>query len=140
MFSAKHLKKSIGETGEENASKYLIRNGYKILERNYRYKSDEIDIIAKDKNGCLIVFEVKSALSKTSRTDDTLDPERNFTKTKIERLKRISKMFVAKHPKLINSKEGWRVDLLAIVISHKKITIRHYKNAIHDAAKQKPYL
>ena len=39
---------SIGTLGEEAAVKALIKKGYKIIERNYRSKTGEIDIIAKD--------------------------------------------------------------------------------------------
>lgn len=39
---------SIGWAGEETAVKILKKHGYKILERNYRTKMGEIDIIAKD--------------------------------------------------------------------------------------------
>ena len=39
--------KQTGAAGEERASKYLIEKGYEILERNYRTKTGEIDIIAE---------------------------------------------------------------------------------------------
>lgn len=39
---------SIGASGEETAVKILKKEGYKILERNYRTKMGEIDIIALD--------------------------------------------------------------------------------------------
>ena len=39
---------SIGQSGEETAVKILKKNGYKIIERNYRTKMGEIDIIAED--------------------------------------------------------------------------------------------
>ena len=49
----------IGAKGESLAAKYLMEKGYEILERNYRYKHAEIDIIAK--KGQLVVFiEVKT--------------------------------------------------------------------------------
>lgn len=39
---------SIGQSGEETAVKILKKHGYKIIERNYRIRQGEIDIIAKD--------------------------------------------------------------------------------------------
>jgi len=51
-----------GVSGEEMAAKYLKKNKYKILERNFRAARGEIDIIAKD--GEYVVFiEVKRRMS-----------------------------------------------------------------------------
>lgn len=42
-------KRQIGTSYEIKAEEYLMQKGYKILERNFRNRSGEIDIIAKDK-------------------------------------------------------------------------------------------
>lgn len=55
--------KEKGEVGENIASKYLLSKGAQILERNYRIKSGEIDIIAKLDNE-LVFIEVKSRTNK----------------------------------------------------------------------------
>ncbi len=51
--------KSLGTVFEGVAEKLLKENGYKILERNYKYGKYEIDIIAKKKEEVAFV-EVKS--------------------------------------------------------------------------------
>lgn len=51
-----------GNYGEELACKYLKKQGYKILERNYQIRGGEIDIIAKDKE-YLVFIEVKTRYS-----------------------------------------------------------------------------
>jgi putative endonuclease len=48
-----------GKSGEEQAVSYLRKEGYKIIERNYRTKLGEIDIIAEHK-GCVCFVEVRS--------------------------------------------------------------------------------
>lgn len=48
-----------GDLGEEVAADYVTDLGFTVLERNYRYKRGEIDIIAK-KNDLLVFFEVKA--------------------------------------------------------------------------------
>lgn len=54
--------KKTGNKGEDLACNYLQKHGYKILERNFRIRGGEIDIIAKD--GDQIVFvEVKARYS-----------------------------------------------------------------------------
>ncbi len=54
--------KQIGDFGETIAVKYLLKNGYKILRRNFKLKFGEIDIIAK-KDGCIVFTEVKTRRS-----------------------------------------------------------------------------
>ncbi len=57
-------KKFLGRVGEKKTAEFLKGKGYKILEKNYRKRSGEIDLIAKD--GETIVFiEVKT------RADDS---------------------------------------------------------------------
>ena len=51
--------KTIGDYGEKLAADYLKRHGYKIIERNYRSRFFEIDIIAYD-GDCLCFVEVKT--------------------------------------------------------------------------------
>ncbi|TDT61593.1 YraN family protein [Fonticella tunisiensis] len=81
--------KKIGSIGEDIARKYLIRNGYKILDKNYRTKFGEIDIIAKD--GRYIVFiEVKSRKgSKFGYPREAVD---SF---KQNRLKNLATLYIA---------------------------------------------
>ncbi len=57
MFSG-FLKKKIGREGEDKACKFLKKKGYKIVERNWRFHKNEIDIIAVDKEE-IVFIEVK---------------------------------------------------------------------------------
>jgi putative endonuclease len=52
-------RKKLGGLGEDVAGKYLERQGYKILERNWRQGRHEFDIIAS-KAGETIICEVKT--------------------------------------------------------------------------------
>jgi len=49
----------LGEKGEEIAAGHLLKNGYAILERNWRFGKEEIDIIASQDDE-LIIVEVKT--------------------------------------------------------------------------------
>ncbi len=51
--------KNLGNAGENFATNYLEQRGYKILERNFRIRSAEIDIIA-ELDGVIIFVEVKT--------------------------------------------------------------------------------
>lgn len=54
--------KTVGDKGEDIACDFLKKQGYKILERNFRIRGGEIDIVAKDKN-YLVFVEVKTRYS-----------------------------------------------------------------------------
>lgn len=57
-------KKAIGKFGEDVACKYLIKNDYEIIDRNFSCRQGEIDIIAYDlKNKEIVFFEVKTRTS-----------------------------------------------------------------------------
>ena len=55
-----HSNQTTGVKGEELAAAHLLRNGYGILERNFRSKGGEVDIVAKDRDGCIVFVEVKT--------------------------------------------------------------------------------
>jgi putative endonuclease len=55
-------RQQFGKKSEDIAAKYLKKNGYKILQQNYRTKLGEIDIIAKDKD-TIVFVEVKARRS-----------------------------------------------------------------------------
>ena len=52
-------KRRLGSFGEREAAKFLRKNGYRILRKNYCPDSSEIDIIAEDKE-TLVFIEVKT--------------------------------------------------------------------------------
>lgn len=54
--------KILGGLGEAHAENYLKKNGYKILERNYRTKIGEIDLIA-EKDEMVVFVEVKARVN-----------------------------------------------------------------------------
>lgn len=56
--------KKTGEAGEEIAANFLIARGYRIVERNFRCKGGEIDIIAREPTDKSLIFvEVKARRS-----------------------------------------------------------------------------
>ena len=62
--------KILGNLGEDLACDFLIKKGYKILERNFVWRKNEIDIIAEDEKERNVVFvEVK-----TRNTDYFIQP------------------------------------------------------------------
>ena len=96
--------KDTGFLGENKAADYLIQMGFTLLERNWRYKHLEIDIIAS-KNGCLHIIEVK-----TRRTSTFGFPEQHIDAIKMQHLKNGAALFQYLHPE-------WKIiqfDIVAI--------------------------
>ena len=81
-----------GKFGEEKVCEYLTRQGYRIVQRNFRIKGGEIDIIAED--GFYIVFvEVK-----TRRSDSMVTGFEAVTKRKKGLLIRAAAEYCIRHP------------------------------------------
>ena len=53
----------IGAIGEEAVAEYLVRLGFSILDRNWRTKGGELDLIAKSPAGKIHIIEVKTRSS-----------------------------------------------------------------------------
>ncbi len=98
----------LGEIGENLAIKFLEKNGYKILERNFRSKFGEIDIIAQDKN-TLVFVEVKTRLNnKFGLAEEAITP------WKIEKIIKAGEYYKLLHPKL---PESLRIDAVCLNFS-----------------------
>jgi putative endonuclease len=50
----------LGKWGEDTAADYLQRNGYAIVERDWKSGHRDLDIIAQDKDGTVVFVEVKT--------------------------------------------------------------------------------
>ena len=84
-------KKELGAKGEEIAVRYLKSRGYRILERNYRIRLGEIDIIA-EQGADLVFIEVKTR-------SDTLfgSPFDSVTVPKQRQLSKVALEYISKH-------------------------------------------
>lgn len=56
--------RQFGQDGESRAAEFLRRRGYRILERNLKSSSGELDLIAED-HGVLVFIEVKARYSES---------------------------------------------------------------------------
>ncbi|OYX26323.1 MAG: endonuclease [Flavobacteriales bacterium 32-35-8] len=111
----------LGTKGEELAVDFLIKNGYDILDRNYRFDKAEVDIIAQ-KDTILAIIEVK-----TRSTIDFGNPQ-DFVKPKqIQRLVKAVDEYV-----IINELDvEVRFDIIAIIKEGNSFKIEHLENAFY---------
>ena len=114
-------KKKIGELGEEEARKFLEKNNYKILDRNFRTRFGEIDIVALDKETDEIVFvEVKTRASA-----DFGLPEEFVNYKKQQKIKRAAFTYLAEN----KTYKNWRIDVVSVILDESGVKdIRIIKN------------
>jgi putative endonuclease len=82
-------RRSLGDRGEDLAAAVLKKQGYKILERNYRTPIGEIDLVAKQ-GGTLVFIEVK-----TRRSSRFGSPQEAVHPAKQERLRNLAEYYLS---------------------------------------------
>lgn len=103
--------KPIGNFGEGLACNYLKKQGYNILERNYRIKGGEIDIVAREGN-VLVFIEVK-----TRFTHEYGLPQESITSWKLSALLKTALFYIQK----VNwGDREYRIDFISIDFSEEK--------------------
>jgi putative endonuclease len=117
-------KSEVGKLGENFACQYLKSKKYKIIERNYRQKYGELDIVALSPEKTLVFVEVKTVTGP----EPAISPEEQITKTKLDKLQRIAQIYANGPGKDFSAKMGWRIDLVAITQNRGEALIKHYKN------------
>src|SRR6056300_601678 len=111
----------LGKKGEQLAVDFLLKNGYDVIERNYRFDKAEVDVIAQ-KNDTLAIIEVK-----TRSTTDFGNPQ-DFVKPKqIQRLVKAVNEYVTVNELDVEV----RFDIIAIVKEGKGYRIEHLENAFY---------
>ena len=109
----------LGKKGEQLAIDFLIKNEYKILEKNYRYLKAEVDIIAQ-KESTLVVVEVK-----TRSTDYFGDPQDAVNPKKIKHLVSAIDYYIIDKDLDVEV----RFDIIAIIHQNNKTRIEHLEDA-----------
>jgi putative endonuclease len=105
------LKRNEGIHGENLAVTFLQKNGFVIIDRNFRIRGGEIDIIAID-GDTLSFVEVKTRMSRMYGT-----PLEAISYWKLKALIKTAQYYKSMHPKL---PELMRIDAVSIVLAYDK--------------------
>ncbi len=118
---SKQKNKTLGNLGENLAADYLIKQGYKIIKRNFRTRYGEIDIIAQDKD-TLAFIEVK-----TRKSSSFGSPEESLTSRKIKHLIKAVNYYQITH---LPNLPRIRIELISICLAGENLLkkLNHYKN------------
>jgi len=111
----------LGKKGEEIATQYLLKQGYIILDVNWRAGRNEIDLIAKDKE-FLVIIEVKSRSSSMFT-----EPEEAVTRDKQQALIRAANAYIFRN----NINLETRFDIISIIHNKNETRVHHLKDAFY---------
>jgi putative endonuclease len=116
-------RQGLGRTGERLAAGELIRQGYHVLEQNFRCSYGEIDLVAEDEQD-LIFVEVK-----TRRGSAFGLPEEAVTLRKQRKIAQVASYYLDLHA---CSERSWRIDVVAVQLDRggKLEEIRVYQHAV----------
>jgi putative endonuclease len=113
--------KNKGNNGEEIATSFLEKKGYKILFRNWRFLHKEIDIVATFKNE-LIIVEVK-----TRASGSLVSPIEAVNLRKQRFIIDAANAFIVKH----NVNLDVRFDVITVINKFNTYEIEHIENAFY---------
>jgi len=125
--------RELGNLGEELACEYLVKNGFKIVCRNYRISFGEIDIIAKKhwklfRNDKTIHFvEVKTIIAQ-----DGFYPEDRVDFKKQRKLRQLSEIWLKNNK--FKQNYPCQIDVIGVTISNgsKEPKIDYFENVVSD--------
>ncbi len=118
---ARGYRKQFGDWGEQLACDYLVEQGCKIIERKFRTRQGEVDIIAS-KDAALLFVEVKTrATEEYGLGEDALTPK------KLQSLLQCSQAYLDLLPEPLPS---WQIDLIVVEgkMGQPRPSLLHYQN------------
>ncbi len=112
---------SFGKKGEEIAADFLAAKGYQVIERNYRFKKSEIDII------CLLGVTLVFIEVKTRSTKSFGEPETFVSENQKQSVIRAAEHYIIQ--------KDWigdiRFDIIAVYKDSGRQEINHFEDAFY---------
>ncbi len=117
-------RRQIGNNGEDIALVFLVEKGYELVQRNYRVRSGELDLVMRD-GDCLVFVEVRC---KTRIAHGTPLETVNFAKRR--QIERTARHYL--HRYKIDESVHCRFDVIGIVMpANSPPVIEHIENAFN---------
>lgn len=111
----------LGKIGEQIAVDFLIEKGHKILDRNFRFKHLEVDIVTEH-DGLLKIVEVK-----TRQSTYLTDPRELVSKTKQKGIIKAANHYIQENEIDLET----QFDLIVIILNEKMKKIEHFEDAFY---------
>lgn len=109
-------KLAIGTLAETKAMEYLMSKGYSLLERNFRIREGEIDLVMQD-GDCIVFVEVRSQASVKF-----VHPLEALSQGKILRLQKAAAVYISRQ----KYDSDYRFDFVVVIAEPEKV--EHYPN------------
>lgn len=115
----------IGDRGEELAASHLEAEGYRILEYNYHFERNEVDLVCldPDQGGEIVFVEVKTRTGTGYGV-----PEASVTEDKKQSLVEVAQAYL--HERKLTGVPA-RFDVVAVLLTDGDASIDHYENAFY---------
>lgn len=97
----------LGRYGEDLAAQHLQASGLLLLDRNWRCRDGELDLVARDRDGTVVFVEVKTRSSSAFG-----EPSEAVGPVKARRLRRLAARWLQEHP---GGARPLRFDVVSIV-------------------------
>lgn len=119
-------RRALGAAGEDLAAAYLEARGYEIIERNYRRRWGEADIIALDSDGTHVIVEVRSRSDRRY----VVEAAQSVGPRKERQLRRLAHGLLAEHEFEVDL----RVDVMVVAPDRdgRLSVMAHLKDAVED--------
>ena len=96
---------NLGKRGEDLATAELERSGYEIVDRNWRCRAGEVDIVAR-RDDAWVFFEVRTRRGRNFGT-----PEESVTPAKQERMTEVALEYLVAHEE---EDPDWQMGFVAV--------------------------
>jgi putative endonuclease len=115
------VKDALGRFGEDAAVRHLLQGGMEVLDRNWRCRAGEIDIIARD-GSCLVFCEVKTRSGDWYGT-----PAQAVVPVKAARIRRVAAQWLHDHE---HEPVALRFDVVEVYRRHNSpLRVEHLRGA-----------
>lgn len=98
----------LGRAGEKAVAEFLLNKGYQVLDKNWRIKEGEIDLVAISPENIIVFVEVK-----TRSNDSYGDPLEAINSQKLRRMQRLALAWLATNQRL---GANYRIDVAGVLL------------------------
>lgn len=115
-------RQEFGRASEKRAERFLRSLKHRIVEKNYRGRQGEIDLISLSRDGVLVFTEVRS-----KHDDEFGHPAETINAGKQARIRSTARQFLQEHPKFQG--RACRFDVITLVGEGKEAVLEHFTDA-----------